>query len=85
MADLIVRLLQIASILFIVRAVLSWIRIGPDSPFAPVASFVFNVTEPFLAPVRRVLPTMGGFDFSILVPILVINYLLVPLVRSTLG
>ena len=84
MAVLIIRLLQVASILFIVRAVLSWIRISGDSPFYPVVRFVYQVTEPVLAPIRRVLPPLGGLDLSILAVIILINYLLVPLVRGAL-
>jgi YggT family protein len=29
-----------------------------------VRDLVFRLTEPFLGPVRRILPPMGGFDFS---------------------
>ena len=85
MANIIIQLLQVASILFIVRAVLSWIRIGGDSPLAGFASVIYTITEPVLGPVRRVIPPMGGFDLSIIAVILFINYLLVPLVRQALG
>jgi len=85
MAEIIIRLLQLASFVFIIRALLSWIRIGGDSPFAPVARAVYNITEPVLAPIRRVLPPLGGLDLSVIAVILGINYLLVPLVRQTLG
>jgi len=84
MEQLIVGLLQVALIVFIVRAVLSWFRISGDSPFYPVARTVIQLTEPVLAPLRRVIPTMGGIDLSILAVIIVINYLLVPMVRSVL-
>ena len=84
MEELIVRLLQVALILFIVRAVLSWFRISGDSPFYPAARAVFQITEPVLAPIRRVLPAMGGIDLSVLAVIIIINYFLVPLARSAL-
>lgn len=85
MANIIIQLLRVASIIFIVRAFLSWVRIGGDSPLAGIASVVYNITEPVLAPVRRVIPPMGGFDLSIIAVILFINYLLIPLIARALG
>lgn len=79
MADLIALLLTALTFLLIARAVLSWIPIAPDSPFRPVASMVYGVTEPILAPIRGLLPSMGGFDIS---PILVI--LLLQVLRNAL-
>ena len=84
MEQLIVGLLQVALIVFIVRAVLSWFRISGDSPFYPVARTVIQITEPVLSPIRRVIPPLGGIDLSILAVIIAINYLLVPIVRSAL-
>lgn len=85
MANIIIQLLRVAAILFIVRAFLSWIRIGGDSPLAGIASVIYQITEPVLAPVRRIIPPMGAFDLSILAVIIIINYLLIPLVAQTLG
>lgn len=48
--------------LVLVQAVLSWVN--PDAPLAPA---VDQLTRPFLAPLRRVLPRAGGFDLSPLV------------------
>jgi len=67
--SVIINLLNLVILLLIIRAVLSWIRIGYDSPFRPVVDGVHRITEPILAPVRGILPAMGGFDLS---PILVI-------------
>ncbi|MEZ8825552.1 YggT family protein [Vibrio amylolyticus] len=47
----------------LIRAILSWVSQG-RSPI----EFVFHqLTEPMLAPIRRILPAMGGFDLSVLV------------------
>ena len=59
----------------IARAILSFFPISYGSPMATVASFLFRVTEPVLAPVRRVLPPMGGLDLSPLVVIIGIQLL----------
>lgn len=73
MLNVISMLLNLVVLLLIVRAVLSWIRIGPDSPFRPVVDIVYRITEPILAPIRGLLPAMGGFDLSPLLLIIVIR------------
>ena len=47
-----------------------------------VGEFLFRATEPVLAPVRRILPQFGNMDLSPLVVLLVLQYLLVPLLRT---
>ncbi|MFT8932487.1 MAG: YggT family protein [Acetobacter syzygii] len=44
-----------------------------------IGMFLERLTEPVLAPVRRVLPTPGGVDFSPMVVLLGIQYVLQPL------
>ena len=56
-----------------VRSILSFFPIRYGSPMATVATFLSNITEPVLAPVRRVLPPMGGLDLSPLVVIIAIQ------------
>lgn len=84
MASLIVSLLTLYSFVLIARALLSWFRIGPDSPMYPVARVIDQVTEPVLAPIRSILPQTGGFDFSILVAILGLNLVVIPLVQAVI-
>lgn len=40
-----------------------------------VNDFIFRITEPFLAPIRRYLPIIGSIDLSPLVLILLITFL----------
>ncbi len=63
----------------IARAIISWVN--PD-PRNPIVRFLHNATEPVLYPVRRVMPFMGGIDFSPLVLIVGIYFLQVFLVGS---
>lgn len=57
----------------IVQAVLSWV--GPDGP---LAGFLNAMTFRFLAPIRRMIPPVGGtLDLSPLILIVVIQILLV--------
>jgi YggT family protein len=44
-----------------------------------VGNFLNRITEPVLAPVRRILPNFGNIDLSPLVVLLLIRYLLSPL------
>jgi len=46
------------------RVLMSWI----DPQFQkPLGQFLYSLTEPFLAPIRRILPQSGQLDFSPLV------------------
>ncbi len=54
----------------VARSVASFFPIRPGSPFVQIVGLLHQATEPVLAPVRRVLPPMGGLDFSPLVVII---------------
>jgi YggT family protein len=56
----------------IARALISWVN--PD-PRNPIVRFLYNATEPLLYRVRRVVPYLGGIDFSPLVVIVAIIFL----------
>ncbi|KAE8176254.1 YggT family protein [Photobacterium carnosum] len=47
----------------LIRAILSWVSQGRS----PMEYVMNQLTEPLMAPIRRVLPAMGGLDLSILV------------------
>ena len=54
------------------RVILSWV--APD-PYSPVVRVIVQITEPIMAPVRKLLPPMGGFDLSPLLVLLGIQLL----------
>ena len=63
-------------ILLLARVVLSWTRPDPYHPtWGPLMRLVFQITEPVLAPVRRILPPMGGLDLSPLIVWVVASFL----------
>ncbi len=64
--------LEIYFWILIIRALISWVN--PD-PYNPIVRFLYQATEPVLARIRRVLPMMGGIDFSPLVAILGIMFI----------
>ncbi|AOR62278.1 YggT family protein [Pectobacterium wasabiae] len=55
----------------IIRSIMSWVSQGRS----PVEYLLHQLTEPLMAPIRRILPAMGGIDFSAMVVILIL-YLL---------
>ncbi len=79
MAALLLIALQAIWVVFIARVVFSWIRPKPDSKLYPVSRFVHGITEPILGPIRRALPRTGPIDFSIMVVLLVVSFVLIPI------
>lgn len=43
------------------RVICSWIRVNP---YGKVFQFIFSLTEPLLAPIRRLMPKTMMLDFS---------------------
>jgi YggT family protein len=52
------------------RVLMSWINPRFEGP---VGRFLYETTEPFLAPIRRVLPQGGMFDFSPIVAFIILS------------
>lgn len=40
-----------------------------------ISQILFEITEPILGPLRRIIPTVGMFDFSPMIALLIINML----------
>lgn len=66
-AGLLCRLIQIYLLILLARAVTSWFPVRPGTPFASVTRVLIDLTEPVLAPIRRVIPPAGMFDLSFMV------------------
>ncbi|MBV8720085.1 MAG: YggT family protein [Chloroflexi bacterium] len=66
-------LLQILLVAILVRVVLTWFPVDPSNP---IIRIIFEVTEPVLAPFRRVIPRIGMFDLSPIAAMLVIQVIL---------
>ena len=63
-------LAQAFTLAIFVRVIQSWVPMR--LPWG-LGDFIWNVTEPVLAPIRRALPFMGGMDFSPLIALLAIQ------------
>lgn len=58
----------------LISAVLSWVN-----PYAPAAPIFFGLADPFLRPIRRVIPTIANVDLSPLVLFLILQIMLLVL------
>lgn len=56
--------------LIVLEAILSFVN-----PYAPLAPVIRALNQPLLAPIRRILPAMGGIDFSPLVALIILQIL----------
>ena len=61
-------LLQGLMVLLFLYAVLSWVQ-----PGSPVMGTLDRLVSPVLSPVRRIVPTIGGVDLSVLVLLLLLQ------------
>ena len=58
---LLANLIDLYSLVVLGSVVVSWIGLSPDHP---VIRFCNTLTEPVLAPIRSVIPSFSGLDFS---------------------
>lgn len=66
--------------LLIASAILSWLIafnvVNTRNQFvSAVAEFLYRITEPVLAPIRNLLPSLGGLDISPIILILIIMFI----------
>ena len=81
MISILIQLISIVAqfivLLVIVKIILSYFM----DPYHPVRRSIDNLVEPMLAPIRRVIPLIGMFDFSPLVLIILVQILSSALIR----
>ena len=70
--------LLISIIFYSVIAMIVVSFLAPQSPH-PAVEFVWELTEPVMAPLRQVLPPMGGLDFSPIILFIALNVIRVSL------
>ncbi len=61
-------------VLIIVNVLISWLGQNVRHPIIPL---IYQLTEPVLRPIRRVLPNLAGLDLSPLVAIIGIQFLMI--------
>jgi YggT family protein len=69
---LIAALVDAYSLVVLAAVIVSWLPIDRRHP---VATILYRLTEPALAPIHRALPPMGGLDLSPMVLLLALQLL----------
>lgn len=62
----------VLTVLILGRVLVSWTQ---PSGGGGLTAFLYQVTEPILAPIRRILPPTGGLDWSPMIAILLLSFL----------
>jgi len=60
----------VLSFAIIGRALMSWLDPGMTTP---VGRFLRQITEPIIAPIRQVVPSLGMFDISPIIALLLLR------------
>ncbi|MCB5228678.1 MAG: YggT family protein [Candidatus Cloacimonetes bacterium] len=63
------RLIQVYSYLILIRVIMSWVI---SDPYNKIYYFLVSITEPLLAPIRKLLPAMG-LDLSPIIAFFLLN------------
>ena len=74
------QLIQIANLFFTIlrwlilgRIIISWIQLKGNNPLTQI---IYEITEPILAPIRRLMPRSGmGLDFSPFIAIVLLHFI----------
>ena len=66
----IVMLCQVLTIAIFARAIVSWFPVNPGNR---LIAFLYQITEPVLAPLRRIIPQIGLIDLSPMVAIILLQ------------
>ncbi|MGI9250716.1 MAG: YggT family protein [Pseudohongiellaceae bacterium] len=79
----IVFLIQLYFYAIIVTIILSFVMVlsGHMNPH-PIARLVWQLTDPVLSPFRRIIPSLGGLDFSPIIVFIILNYMEILLLNA---
>ncbi|GAB5379187.1 MAG: YggT family protein [Aliiglaciecola sp.] len=64
--------MQLVFWVLIIRAILSWVSQGQN----PLEYLLHQLTEPLVAPIRRIIPPIGGLDLSPMILIIALIFLM---------
>jgi YggT family protein len=65
-------LFKVIYFLLVIRIILSWFQVDP---YSELAGILYRITDPVLAPFRRLPLQVGGFDFSPILAFLALSFL----------
>ncbi len=72
MVEFLIKCVEVYSWIVLASVLVSWIRLPQDNP---VVQMLDTFTEPLLGPIRKLMPDMGGLDFSPVVLFVLLNML----------
>ncbi len=78
---IVITIIQIVFRLFIILIIVDVFLTYFMSPFHPVRRTLDQIVQPFLNPIRKVLPIIGGFDFSPIVLLIIVQIVETLLIR----
>lgn len=81
LAEILRLLIYIFMFAIIIQVVLSWVNPGA---YNPATVLIYRLTEPLLEPARRLIPPMGGLDFSPLVVLILLQLTIILIIRPLL-
>ena len=59
----------------LIEAIASWLV--PPGNYNPITNFLHRINDPLLNPVRKLIPTISGFDLSPLIVLLILQILII--------
>ncbi|MFB0536049.1 MAG: YggT family protein [Anaerolineae bacterium] len=63
-------LFTLLELAILARVLLSWFRVDP---YHPAVTFLYQITEPILRPLRNVIPPLGMIDISPIVALILLD------------
>lgn len=69
--EVVIRALSLIFWILLIRAIMSWFSQGRH----PLEFVLAQLTEPMLAPIRRIIPPIGGLDLSVLALIFIVRFI----------
>lgn len=72
MVEFLIKCVEVYSWIVLASVLVSWIQLPQDNP---VVQMLDTFTEPLLGPIRKLMPDMGGLDFSPVVLFVLLNML----------
>lgn len=68
-------LINFYNILIIVYCLLTWIPMNPNGLLADIGAVLDGIVGPYLYFFRRIMPPMGGIDFSPVIAVLALTFI----------
>jgi len=65
--DLLFHALNLA---ILIRVITSWLNVNP---YHPLVSFIYQITDPILVPLRRIIPPLGMIDSTPIIALILLS------------